>query len=153
MYLNAVVGILVGVLGVHTLGQRGEAVGQFGVELLLLALLGCEFALAGNVVEGFVDVYVAAGLVQQSTTGVELGLHDGEHVVNGREVDDFLAELLTVGSIGQRLVVGSLAQTHTLGGDTQTGTVHQGHNVFNQTQLAVAAKLGVSVLVHQLAGG
>ena len=91
MDLDAVVGVLVGILRVHTLGQWCEAVSEFAVLLEFLLLLGSEFALTLDVLEALVDVNVAGCLVEQCAAGVELGLHDGKHVVDSREVDDFLA--------------------------------------------------------------
>ena len=108
MDLERVVGVLVGIFRVHALGQRREAVGQFGVELLLLAFLGRELALAADVVECLVDVDIAGALVEQGASGIELGLHEGQHVVDGGELDDGLAELFALAGVGQAFVVGGL---------------------------------------------
>ena len=153
MNLDTVVGVLVGIFGVHTLGQRCEGVGHLGEAFLLLTFFGRQLAFAGDVVQCLVDVDVARSLVEQRAAGVELGLHRSQHVVNGGELDDGLAELLAVFGIGQTFVVGCLAEADRLGGDTQTGTVHQCHHIFDQTQLAVTAKFGLGVLVNQFAGG
>ena len=75
MDADGIVGVLVGILGVHTLGNGSERVGQTGVLLHLCTLLGGELALTGDVFESLVDVYIACCLIQQRTTGVELGLH------------------------------------------------------------------------------
>ena len=75
MNLNGIVGILVGILGVHTLCQRSEGVSQTCIFLLLSTLLGSEFALAGNVVESLVDIHIACCLIENGATGIELGLH------------------------------------------------------------------------------
>ena len=75
MNLNGIVGILVGILGVHTLCQRCEGIGKAGVFLLLGALLGSELALAGDVVESLVDIHIACCLIENGATGIELGLH------------------------------------------------------------------------------
>ena len=68
-------------------------------------------------------------------------------------MNNLLAELAAVSRIGQSLVIGGLAQAHALCGNAQAGAVHQGHDIFDEAQLAVAAEFGMSVLVHQLAGG
>ena len=120
---------------------------------MLLALLGLEFALAGNVVESLVYVYIARALVEQGTAGVELGLHERQHVVNGREVDNGLAKLLAVAGVCQTFVVGSLRYAHALCRNAQAGTVHQCHHILDEAQLAVAAEFGLGIFVHQLAGG
>ena len=153
MNLQGIVSVLVAILRVHAFGQRCERIGQFGKGFLFLAFLGRKFAFAGNVVECLVNVDVAGALVKQGTAGIELGLHKGEHVVNGREIDDGLAKLLTVASVGQTFVVGSLRNTDALCGNTQTGTVHQGHHVFNQAQLAFATNFGLGIFVNELTGG
>ena len=75
MDADGIVGVLVGILGVHTLGNGSERVGQTGVLLHLCTLFGGELALTGNVLERLVDVYIACCLIEQRTTGVELGLH------------------------------------------------------------------------------
>lgn len=69
------------------------------------------------------------------------------------ELDDGFTELFAVFGISQPFVVGSLRQTYGLSGDTQTGAVHQRHYVFNQTELAVAAKFALRILVDQFASG
>ena len=75
MNLYGVVGVLVGILGVHTLCQRCEGIGKASVFLLLGTLLWSEFALAGNVVESLVDINVACCLVENGATGIKLCLH------------------------------------------------------------------------------
>ena len=61
-------------------------------------------------------------------------------------------ELLTFTSILQSLVVSLLSQTDGLGSDTETGTVHQGHDVLDKAQTGLTAKLSLGVLVGQLTG-
>ena len=75
MNLYGVVGILVGILRVHTLCQWCEGISQTSVFLLLLTLLRSEFALAGNIVESLVDVNVTCCLIENGTAGIELCLH------------------------------------------------------------------------------
>ena len=43
---DSIIGILIGILGVHTLCQGSEGVGQTAVLLHFLALVGCERAVA-----------------------------------------------------------------------------------------------------------
>ena len=54
--------------------------------------------------------------------------------------------------VGQCLVVGFLLESDTLCSNTQTGTVHQAHHIFDQTQLAIAAELSLGILVDELTG-
>ncbi len=61
-------------------------------------------------------------------------------------------ELLTFAGIFQRLVVSLLSETHRLGGDAETGAVHQGHDIFDQTHAGITAELSLGVLEDQLAG-
>ena len=65
MDADGIVGILVGILRVHALGQRGEGICQTGVLLEFLTLIGSEFAVALYVFQALVDVYIAGCLVQQ----------------------------------------------------------------------------------------
>ena len=152
MDLDAVVGVLVGILRVHTLGQRREAVGKLAKLLEFLLLLGSEFALTLDVLEALVDVNVAGCLVEQCATGVELGLHDGKHVVNGGEVDDFLAELTAILGVCQTFFVGGGRDADRLSGNAEAGTVHQCHDVLDEAQFAATAKFSVCILIHQLTG-
>ena len=133
MDLDTVVGVLVGILRVHTLCQRCERVSQLSETLLLLTLLRCQFTLTSDVVQRFVNIHVTRSLIEQRTTRIKLRLHQGQHIIDSRELDDRLTELLTLLGIGQSLVVSRLAQTYRLRGDTQTGTVHQGHHILDQT--------------------
>ena len=64
MHLNAVIGILVGILRCHTLCDRCEGISQTGECLALCTLLCRELlalllALALNVFKSLVDVHVA----------------------------------------------------------------------------------------------
>ena len=106
--LDGVVSVLVAIFRVHALGEWRERIGQFAEVLLFHALLRREFAFAGDVVKRLVDVNVAGALIKQCAAGVELGFHEGQHVVNGGEIDDGFAKLLTVAGIGQTFVVGGL---------------------------------------------
>ena len=151
--LNTVVSVLVGIFRVHTFGQRCKGIGHLGVALLLLTFFGRQLAFAGDVIQGFVDVNITRSLVKQRATSVEFCLHGRQHVVYGRELDDGFAKLLAVLGVGQTFVVGCLAEADRLCGDTQTGTIHQRHYVFNQTQLAVTAKFGLGILINQFASG
>ena len=152
MNLDTVVSILISVFRVHTFGKRSEAVCQFGVFLLFQTFFRSQFAFAGDVIQCFVDVYVAGCLIKQCTSGIQFSFHNGQHVVYGRELDNCFSELLAVFGIRQSFVVSSLAQSYRLCGDTQTGTVHQGHYVFDQTEFAVTAKFGFCILINQFAG-
>lgn len=96
VHLDAVVGVQVGVFGVHTLGERGASGGELLVELELGLLLVGELAGALDVLEALVDVHVAGCLVQECAACVEACLDVGNHLVDGREVHDCLAELLAV---------------------------------------------------------
>ena len=153
MNLYRVVCVLVGVLGVHAFCQRSEGIGKPCVLLLLLTLFGCQFALACYVVESFVYVDVSCSLIQYAATGVELGLHTREHVVYGREPDDGCVELLAVFCVRESLVVCSLAHTYRLCGYAQTRSVHQSHDIFDETHACAAAQLSLRVLVYKLTCG
>ena len=115
---DGIVGVLVGVLRVHTLGQRGEGVGQTLILLQFLFLLRCQLAVTLDVLQALVDVDVTSGFIEQTAAGIELGLHAREHIVDSGEVDDFVAELLTLLCVGQSLVVSLLLNTYRLCSDT-----------------------------------
>ena len=132
MHLDAVVAVLVGILRVHTLCQGREGICQTAVLLQFCALFGFQLAVATDVLEGFVDIYIAGSLIEKGTASVETGLDVANHLSDCGELDDGFAELLAVASIGNGLVVSSLTETHTLGSNTQTGTVHQRHHIFNK---------------------
>lgn len=153
MDLDAVVGVLVAVFAAHALGHGGQGVGELGVLLHLGALLGSEAALAGDVLVSLVHVDETRGLVEQAAAGVELGLHHGEHLADGGELDDGLAELAALHGVLVSLAVGELADAYALGGDAEAGAVHQGHHVLDEAHAARTAELGGSVLIYQFAGG
>ena len=96
MNLDAVVGVQVGVFGVHALGKRSACRGELLVELEFCLLLVGELAGALDVLEALVDVHVAGCLVQECAACVEACLDVGNHLVDGWEVHDGLAELLAV---------------------------------------------------------
>ena len=96
MNTDGIVSILVGVLRVHTLGDRSKCIGEASVLLHLSALLSGELAVAGDVLERLVDVYVAGCLIEQRAAGIELGLHTRKHVVHSGEVYYLLAKLGTL---------------------------------------------------------
>ena len=54
-------------------------------------------------------------------------------------------------SVGEGFVVGGLADTHGLCGNAETGAVHEGHHVLDQTELAAAAEFCLGVLVDKFA--
>ena len=96
MNLDAVVGVQVGVFGVHALGQRRASRSAFLVELEFCLLLVGELAGALDVLEALVDIHIAGCLVQECAACVEACLDVGNHLVDGWEVHDGLAELLAV---------------------------------------------------------
>ena len=98
-----------------------------------------------------VDLHEARRLIEQRTSALQLGLHVRQHLRNGCELDDRLAELRTLVGVFQRLAVGSLAKAHRLCADTQTRGVHQRHHVLDQTHLTVADQLRRGVREDQLA--
>ena len=65
MNADSIVGILISILRVHTLGQRCEGIGQTLILLHLLLLFGCELAVALDVLEALIDVHVGSCLVEQ----------------------------------------------------------------------------------------
>ena len=152
MDADGIVGVLVGVLRVHTLGQWGEGISQTLVLLQLLLLLGLQFAIALDVLEALVDIYIAGCFIEQCTTGIEFSLHAREHIIDSGEVDDLITKLLTLLSVRQTLIVSLLLYTYTLCGNTQTGAVHQSHHILDQTQTCATAELGLCVLISQLTG-
>ena len=133
MNLNAVIGILVGIFRIHSLGKRSERIGKTGICLLLLTLLRREGAGHGNVVQSLVYVHVASRLIQQGATSVDLSLHRCQQIVHWRHVDYSLAELLAILGVCQSLVISLLAEANPLSANAQTGTVHERHDVFYET--------------------
>ena len=150
--LNTVVGVLVGILGVHALGQRCEGIGQTLILLQFLAFLCSKFALACNIFQCFVNVHITGCLVKQGTSGIQLGLDIRNHFGHSGEFNNGLTELLTVASIGNGFVIGCLAQPHALGCDAKACAVHQRHHIFDKSKLAVTAQLTLGVLIYKLAG-
>ena len=149
---DRVVRILVGILGGHSLGKRREGIRETGILFHFGTLLGFELAFALDILEGLVDIYVTGRLIEQGTSGIELRLHPGEHVVDAWEVVDRLAELGALGGIADRLIVSFLAETRTLGADAEPGPVHQGHDILDQAEPALAAQFRTGVLIGQFAG-
>ena len=96
VHLDAVVAVQVGVFGVHALGERSAGAGKFVVKLHLGLFFVRQLAFAFDVFEALVDIDVACCLVQEGAACIEASLDVRDHFVDGREVDDGLAELLTV---------------------------------------------------------
>ena len=94
--LDAVVGVQVGVFGVHALRKRSASRGEFLVQLEFCLLLVGELTGALDVLEALVDVHVAGCLVQECAACVEACLDVRNHLVHGGEVYDGLTELLAV---------------------------------------------------------
>ena len=150
--LDAVVGVQVGVFGVHTLRKRRASRGEFLVELEFCLLLVGELAGALDVLEALVDVHVAGCLVQECAACVEACLDVGNHLVDGGEVHDGLAELLAVLGVGESFVVSHLADAHGLCGNAEAGAVHEGHHVLDEAELAAATEFSLRVLIDKFAG-
>lgn len=117
VHLDAVVGVQVGVFGVHTLGERSAGAGELVVKLHLGLFFVGQLAFAFDVFETLVHVHVAGGLVQECAASVKASLDVGNHLVHGREVHDFGVELLAVLGVGEGFVVGHLADAHGLCGN------------------------------------
>ena len=149
--LDAVVGVQVGVFGVHALGQRRACTGELLIELEFGLLLVSELTGALDVFEALVDVHVAGCLVQECAAGIKAGLDVGKHFVHSREVYDGLAELLAVLGVGESFVVGHLADAHGLSGNAETCTVHEGHHVLDEAELAAATEFRLRVLIDKFA--
>ena len=149
VYLNTVVRILVSILRVHTFCQRSKAVSKFCITFLFLTFFRSQLAFAGDIIQCFININITGSLIQQRTAGIQLRLDGSQHIVNCRELNNGFTELLTVFSVCQSLIVCSLTQSDRLCGDTQTRTIHQGHDIFNQTELAFTAKFSFCILVNQ----
>ncbi len=54
-------------------------------------------------------------------------------------------------SVCQSFVVGHLADTDRLSGDAEACTVHEGHHVLDETELAATAEFCLGVLVNEFA--
>ena len=150
--LDAVVGVQVGVFGVHALRKRRASGGELLVELEFCLLLVGELAGALDVLESLVDIHIAGCLVQECAACVEACLDVGNHLVDGGEVHDGLAELLTVLGVGESFVVGHLADAHGLCCNAEAGAVHEGHHVLDEAELAAAAEFSLRVLIDKFAG-
>ena len=151
VHLDAVVGVQVRVFGVHALGQRRASRGEFLVQLEFCLLLVGELAGALDVFEALVDIYIAGCLVQECAACIEASLDVGNHLIDSREVHDGLAELLTVLGIGESFVVCHLADAHGLSGNAETCTVHEGHHVLDEAELAAATEFSLRVLIDKFA--
>ncbi len=150
--LDAVVAVDVCVFGVHTLCKRSACRGELLVQLEFGLFFVGELAVTFDVFEALVDVHVAGCLVQQGAACVEASLDVGNHFVDGREVHDGLAELLTVLGVGESFVVGHLADAHGLCGNAEACTVHECHHVLDEAELAAATEFSLRVLVDKFAG-
>ena len=151
VHLDAVVAVQVGVFGVHALGKRSACRGELRVKLEFSLFFVGELAFTFDVFEALVDIHVTGCLVKEGAAGIKAGLDVGEHFVDSREVHDSLTELLTVLGVGEGFVVGSLADAHGLCGNAETGAVHEGHHVLDETELAAAAEFCLGVLVDKFA--
>ena len=129
---DGVVGILVGIFRVHSLGQRRESIGHALIFLHLLAFLRGEGAFAGNILQCLVNVDVTCRLIKQRAACIQLGLHARNHIIHRRERDNLLAELSTFLGIVETLAIGFLLHAHALCRYTQTGTIHQRHHIFDE---------------------
>ena len=152
VHLDAVVGVQVGVFGVHALGERRASGSELLVKLEFCLLLVGELAGALDVLEALVDVHVAGCLVQECAACVEACLDVGNHLIDGGEVHDGLAELLAVLGVGESFVVGHLADAHGLSGNAEAGAVHEGHHVLDEAELAAATEFSLRVLIDKFAG-
>ena len=149
--LDAVVSVQVGVFGVHALGKRRASRSELLVKLEFLLFVVRELAFAFDVFETLVNVNIACCLVEESTTSVQASLDVRNHFVDSREVHDGLTELLTVLGVGESFVVGHLADTDRLSGNAEAGTVHEGHHILDETELAATAEFCLGVLVNEFA--
>ncbi len=146
--LDAVVGVQVGVFGVHTLGERSAGAGELVVKLHLGLFFVGQLAFAFDVFEALVHVHVAGCLVQECAASVKASLDVGNHLVHGREVHDFGVELLTVLGVGEGFVVSHLADAHGLCGNAETCTVHECHHVLDEAELAAATEFSSHTTVR-----
>ena len=112
MYLNTIVCILVSIFRVHTFCQWSKAVGQFCIAFLFLTFFRSQLAFTSDIIQSFIDIYIARSLIQQSTTSIKFCLDGSQHIVYSRELDNGFTKLLTVFCISQSLIVCSLAQTN-----------------------------------------
>ena len=99
VHLDAVVGVQVGVFGVHALRKRRASEGELLVTLEFSLLLVGELAGALDVLEALVDIYIAGCLVQQGAASVKASLDVGNHLVDGGEGLRCTASSLTIALI------------------------------------------------------
>ena len=152
VHLDAVVGVQVRVFGVHALRKRRASRSELLVEFEFCLLLVGELAGALDVFEALVDIHISGCLVQECAACVEACLDVRNHLIDGREVHDGLAELLAVLGIGESFVVCHLADTHGLCGNAEAGAVHECHHVLDEAELAAATEFSLRVLVDKFAG-
>ena len=150
--LDAVVGVQVRVFGVHALRKRRASRSELLVQLEFGLFFVGELTGALDVLEALVDVHVAGCLVQECTASVEASLDVGNHLVDGGEVHDGLAELLAVLGVGEGFVVCHLADAHGLCCNAETCAVHECHHVLDEAELAAATEFRLRVLVDKFAG-
>ena len=149
MNLDGIVGQLIGILRRKELQQRREAIGQSIVELHLLTLLTLQRALLADGCQCLVNLDKTGRLVEQRAHGLRLGLHLLQELGHGRKADDRLAKLLTLTGILHRLAVGRLTRTDRLCTNTQTGSIHQRHDIFDQTHPTISDQFGRCILIDQ----
>ena len=150
--LQGIVSDLVGILAGKQFLQRRVNIGKFLVFLHLGAFLLVEGTFFGNVVIRLVHVHETGSFVKDGTDTVQLRLHVRQHLVNSRELNNRLAELLALAGVFQALAVSGFSDADGLSANTQAGSVHQCHYVFNQTHLAFAHQFCRCVLEYQFAG-
>ena len=64
-----------------------------------------------------------------------------------------MSELLAACGVGLGLAAGGLAESYRLCSNSQTGSVHQRHHIFDETQTTLANNLAGCVGELQLGGG
>ncbi len=89
-------------------GKRSACRGELRVKLEFSLFFVGELAFTFDVFEALVDIHVAGCLVKEGAAGIKASLDVGKHFVDGREVDDGLAEPLTVLGVGEGFAVGGL---------------------------------------------
>ena len=151
--LDAVVGALVGVFTGHQFGERREAVGITQGGFHGLTLFGSEGADFGETVIAVGEVHLTCCLVEERTHGVGFGAHGVEDVLDGNHLVDGFTELFAGGSIVYGFAAGGFAETDSLGTDAETGTIHEGHGVFDKSQTTFANQLAGGVVEDEFGGG
>ena len=150
--LDRIVSHLVGIFAGEHLQDRRQQIRVALVELHLGTLFGRQllpFVHHGGI--GLAQIHGTGGFVQYRTGSIQFGLHQRQHLIDGRELDNRLAELLAFAGILQSRTVSSLGNAHRLSADPETSPVHQRHHVFDQTQLAVAHQFGRRIGKYQFA--